>query len=95
MEETDAAEDHGHAVFVGGLNNDLVTGGAARFEHVFCAAGGGAVDAVAEGEKGVGAEGNGIQPGEPPALLVREQLFGSPNEDFVPVGFFIWRHVIA
>ena len=60
MEETDAAEDHGHAVFVSGLNDDVVASGAAWFEHIFHAAGSRAVDAVTEGEKGVGAEGNGI-----------------------------------
>ena len=74
MEQAHAGEGHGHAVFVGSRDDIVVAGGAAGFEDVLHTGLGSAVDAVAEGEEGVRAEGDAGQRIEPGAALVGGQL---------------------
>ena len=56
VEQADVGHSHRHAVFVSGLDDVVVADGAAGLGDVLHAALAGALDVVAEGEEGVGAE---------------------------------------
>ena len=97
MKESDTREDHGHTIFVRGLDDGIITSRAARFENVFHSAGGGAVNGVAEGEEGVGTESHRVKFGKPLMFFVKSQLSGRMrvSEDVSPVRFFVGRHIVT
>jgi len=95
MEEAHAAEDHGHAIFVGGLDDVFVAQRAARLKNIFHAALAGPVDAVSEREECVGTKGDAIQFGEPVTFFPGRQLIRNTCEKFGPTPFFIGGHIFA
>ena len=74
MEQTDVRHGHRHVVFVGRLDDVVVTDGAAGLGDVGHAALVGALDVVAEREEGIGAEGDA-------RLLLEPGLFLLTRED--------------
>ena len=57
MEQAHTGEAHHHVVFVAGVNHVIVPDGAAGLGHILHAAAVGALDVVAKGEEGIGAQG--------------------------------------
>ena len=60
MEQAHAGEGHDHVVQVAGLDDVVVADGAAGLGHVAHAGAVRALDVVAEGEEGIGAQGHPV-----------------------------------
>ena len=93
VEQPDTGEDHAHAIFVTGGDDVFVAVGAAGFDDVARARKHGAVDAVAEGEEGVGTEADAFERVEPGAAFGGRELGWDFAEDVAPVGFFGFGHI--
>ena len=84
MEKTNSRKYHCHAVLVAGLDNVVVTDGAAGFGNVLHAASLGALDVVTEGEERVAAESYAAHGGEPCLLFLLGEGFGLLGEEEFP-----------
>ena len=70
MEEPHAGKGHDHAVFVGTFDHKIVPYGASRLRHVGDAALFRPLEVVAEGEEGIGAQGDACD-----GVQIRSLLF--------------------
>ena len=88
QEQPHAGVAHDHAVLVGGVGDVLVAGRAAGLGEGADAAGGGAVQVVAEGDEGVAAENHARAGGEPVGALVGGDGFPAVGQGLVEFGLF-------
>ena len=93
VEKPDTRKNHGHAVFVRGLDHGFISVGTARLQDVLYTAHCGPVNAITEGKESIGTESDEIQFRDPLPLLVCGQLSGGVNEDIFPICFFIGCHI--
>ena len=84
MEQTDAVEDHGHAVSVAGFDDIVITDGAARFRDIADAALVGSFNVVAEREERVGAKSHACVLCQPFLLFFNSQRFRLFCEEVLP-----------
>ena len=84
MEQTDAVEDHGHAVSVAGVDDVVIADGTARFSDIADAALVGSFNVVAEREESVGTQGNACVLCQPFFLFFNSQRFRLFCEEVLP-----------
>ena len=88
QEQPHAGVAHDHAVLIGGVGDVLVAGRAAGLGDGADAAGGGAVEVVAEGDEGVAAEHHAFPGRQPVGPLVGGDGFPSVGQGLVEFGLF-------
>ena len=84
MEQTSAGEAHGDVIFVGGLDDIVVTDRAAGLGDVAHAGLAGALHVVAEGEEGITAHSHAGQLSDPLLLFLGGEYLGLDLEGVLP-----------
>src|SRR5438876_8601108 len=95
MEQPQTRTDHGDVVFVAGGDDVCLAQGAAGLDDVRDAAGLGTVDIVAEGDVGVRAEGDLMQPLAPRAFFDGGEARRDLGKTLTPEPFFSWGEIVT
>ena len=84
MEQSDASEGHGDAVFVASHDDMVITNGATSLGDELHTTLMGTLNVVTEGEEGIRAKGHFRVLGDPGFLLFHRQHFGLLLEELLP-----------